>query len=74
MADNQSDEGRREGDSRDSGESLGEQIGRRARADWPGARGWPGRRSRRSHRAGIVFAFLMIGAGVLLFLDNVGLF
>jgi hypothetical protein len=74
MADNQSDEGRRESDPRDYGESLREQIGRRARADWQGPRGWPGHRRHRPHRAGIVFAFLMIGAGVLLFLDNVGLF
>jgi predicted membrane protein len=74
MADNQSDEGRRESDPRDSGESLKEQIGRSAGADWQGPPAWRGRRRRHSHGPGIVFAFLLIGAGVLLFLDNVGLF
>ena len=73
MAENQSDEGRREGESRD-GESLREQVGRRAQADWQGPPTWHVRRRRGSHGPGIVFAFLMIGAGVLLFLDNVGLF
>src|SRR5690242_16601855 len=72
MADNQSDEGRQESDPREYGESLKEQIGRRAQARWQGAPAWRGRR-RRTHGPGIVFAFLMIGAGVVLFLDNVGL-
>ncbi|HXI39022.1 MAG TPA: DUF5668 domain-containing protein [Bryobacteraceae bacterium] len=72
MPDNQSEEGR-DPNPRDYGESLKEQIGRRARADWQGPPAWHGRRRRGSHGPGIVFAFLMIGAGVLLFLDNVGL-
>jgi len=74
MADNQGDEGRPESDSGDYRKSFEERINRRARADWRGAGGWPGHRRRGSHGPGVVFAFLMIGAGVLIFLDNIGLF
>jgi hypothetical protein len=74
MADNQGDEGRPESNSGDYRKSFEERISRRARADWHGAGGWPGNRRHGPHRHGIVFAFLMIGAGVLLFLDNIGLF
>jgi hypothetical protein len=74
MADNQGDEGRPESHSGDLDKALEERIKRRAKGACPGAGAWAGHRRHRSHRAGIVFAFLMIGAGVLLFLDNVGLF
>ena len=74
MADNQGDEGRPESNSGDLDKSLQERIKRRAQADWRGASPWAGHRRHGTHRAGIVFAFLMIGAGVLLFLENIGLF
>jgi len=74
MADNQGDEGRPESNSGDYRKSFEERIKGRARADWRGAGGWPGRRRHLPHRHGIVLAFLMIGAGVVLFLDNIGLF
>ncbi len=74
MADNQGDEGSRESNSGDYGKSPEEQIKRRVKRACPGAGTWAGHRRHGSRRPGVVFAFLMIGAGVLLFLDNIGLF
>ena len=63
MADNQGDEGRPESNSGDLDKSLQERIKRRAQADWPGPGAWAAHRRRGPHRHGIVFAFLLIGAG-----------
>ena len=74
MADNQGDEGRPESNSGDYGKSPEEQIKRRVKRACPGEGAWAGHRLHGFRRPGVVFAFLMIGAGVLLFLDNIGLF
>ncbi len=74
MADNQGDEGSRESSSGDYSKSPEEQIKRRVKHACPGGGAWAGHRRHGFRRPGVVFAFLMIGAGVLLFLDNIGLF
>src|SRR6267142_1188041 len=74
MADNQGDEGRRESNSGDYIKSPEEQIKRRVKRACPGAGAWAGHRPHGTRGPGLVLAVLMIGAGVLLFLDNIGLF
>jgi hypothetical protein len=64
MADNQGDDGRRK-------------DGYGHHGKWPefgGGSVWAGHRYHRFRGPGVIFAALMISAGILLFLDNIGLF